>query len=54
LGGDNMNQWFDLRDRFEDWARKEGCDQVRIFARKGWARKLPDYKIQAYVMSKQL
>lgn len=54
LGGDNMKAWFALKDQFETWATNEGCNEVRMFARKGWARELPDYKIRSYVMSKAL
>jgi len=54
LGGENMKAWFSLKDQFENWAKNEGRSEVRMFARKGWARELPDYKIRAYVMSKTL
>lgn len=54
LGGDNMKAWFSLKDQFENWAKTEGRDEVRMFARKGWARELPDYRLRAYVMSKTL
>lgn len=54
LGGENMKAWFSLKDQFENWAKTEGRDEVRLFARKGWARELPDYKIRAYVMSKTI
>jgi hypothetical protein len=54
LGGENMKTWFSLKGEFEKWAKAEGCNEVRMFARKGWARELPDYKIRAYVMSKAI
>jgi hypothetical protein len=56
LGGDNgsIKDLIELRAEFESWAKVEGCNRVRFFARKGWARYLPDYKLAAYVMSKEL
>lgn len=54
LGGENMKAWFSLKDTFEEWAKTEGCTEVRLYARKAWAKQLPDYKLAAYVMSKRL
>ena len=54
IGGDNMKSWFSLKDQIEAWAKAEGCNEVRLFARKGWARELPDYTIRAYVMVKKI
>jgi hypothetical protein len=54
FGGDNMKAWFALKDRFEDWARGEGCRDVRLWARKGWAKHLPDFKLTHYILRKTL
>lgn len=56
LGGENgsLSEILELRPEFEKWAKTEGCNRVDILARKGWAPKLPDYKLVAYVMSKQI
>lgn len=54
FGGDNMKAWFSLKDHFEDWARGEGCRDVRLWARKGWARHLPDFKLTHYILRKTL
>jgi hypothetical protein len=54
LGGDNMKAWFSLKEKFEEWAKDEGCTEVRLYARKAWAKHLSDYKLTAYVMSKTL
>ncbi len=35
-------------------ARKHGCQRIEIYARKGWARKLPGWEIRHVVMSKEL
>lgn len=56
LGGEsgNLSDILELRSEFEVWAKTEGCSRVDMFSRKGWPKKLPDYKLVAYVMSKDL
>lgn len=56
LGGEpgHLIGILELRGELESWAKTEGCNRVRIMARKGWAPKLPDYKLAKYVMSKDL
>lgn len=56
LGGEsgNLKDILDLRTEFEVWAKTEGCNRVRFYARKGWAKYLPDYKLASYVMSKEI
>lgn len=54
FGGDNMKAWFSLKSQFENWARGEGCRDVRLWARKGWARHLPDFKLTHYILRKEL
>lgn len=54
LGGENMKAWFELKEQFEKWAKDEGCTEVRLHARKGWAKHLPEYRLVAYEMSRTL
>lgn len=56
LGGESghLFEILELRSEFETWAKSEGCTRVKIYLRKGWAPKLPEYKLVAYVMSKEL
>lgn len=54
FGGENMKAWFSLKDTFEKWAKDEGCSDVRLWARKGWAKHLPDYNLTHYIMRKEL
>lgn len=56
LGGEggNLDEILGLRSQFEVWAKTEGCNRVDMYLRKGWARKLPDYRLVAYVMSKEI
>lgn len=43
-----------LMDEIEDWAKQKGCKQMHFTGRKGWARRLPDYKAIAIVMQKEI
>lgn len=52
FGGENMNDWFDQKDSFEKWAKTEGCHDIRLWARKGWAKRLDDFKLTHYIMRK--
>ena len=54
LGGEDLKEWVHLRSQIEAWAKAEGCTCVQLWARKGWARHLQDYKIVQYVMRKDL
>lgn len=56
LGGEDgsLRDLLDMRAELESWAKTEGCNRVRFFARKGWAKYLPDYKLASYVMSKDI
>lgn len=56
LGGEsgNLSDILELRSEFEAWAKIEGCNRVKIYLRKGWVRKLPEYKLTAFVMTKDL
>lgn len=46
--GERMDEWLHLRADIENWAREQGAEAAKIVGRKGWERKLPDYK-PAYV-----
>lgn len=56
IGGDDgsLKDLLDLRAELEAWAKVEGCTRVRIYGRLGWARRLPDYKLKIYVLSKDI
>ena len=54
FGGENMNQWFVLKDVFEQWAKDNGCSDIRFWARKAWVKKLKDYDLTHYIMRKVL
>lgn len=56
LAGDDgkLNDLLDLRSELESWAKIEGCNRFRVYGRKGWAKRMPDYKLASYVLSKDL
>lgn len=52
-GGKNMSKWVKCLPHIEDWARQNGCNQMRIYGRIGWAKVL-DYNIKCTLMDKDL
>jgi N-acyl-L-homoserine lactone synthetase len=36
--GEQFERWFNYMDQICEWARKEGCKKMEIFARPGWER----------------
>jgi hypothetical protein len=54
FSGEDMRLWFDLKHEFEAWALAEGCKDIRIWARRGWCKTLPDYRTTHFLMRKIL
>lgn len=54
LGGRNMADWFDLKSDIEAWATQNGCEMAFMWARKGWAKHLPDFHLTHYILAKEL
>lgn len=52
--GENRASWIHLLTEIEDWARSKNCASMEIFARKGWARVLPDYRLTSIVLERDL
>lgn len=52
-GGANVDAWAPWIGTVEEWARGEGCTEMRIYGRIGWARKL-NYRIDYTRLSKAL
>ena len=44
----------ELLAEIEAWGRRVGCNEVFLTGRRGWARKLPDYRIETITMRKGL
>jgi hypothetical protein len=53
-GGKDRARWLPLLDGIEDFARKEGCAEMRIYGRKGWERVLSGYRSRYVILGKEL
>jgi len=53
-GGNGMANWLGLLDELEAWAKQQGCSIMRLIGRKGWKRKLNDYRETRVVLDKRL
>ncbi len=54
-GGEDFDQWAHTLGDIEKWARKQGCDAVRITGRPGWrVYKKQGYKEPFVVLEKAL
>lgn len=47
-------QWSRLITDIEKYAQAEGCDAVRIYGRRGWARVLPGYRVAKVVLERRI
>ena len=36
LGGSKMDEWGKYQPLVEDWARENGCTEMRVYGRRGW------------------
>jgi hypothetical protein len=52
--GKRLNDWIHLIDEIEEYARAAGCDRLETWARKGWAKHLPDFKLTHILLEKDL
>jgi len=53
-GADDHARAAPLLAELEAYARSEGCAAMRVYGRKGWTQRLPDYRITAIIMDKAL
>ncbi len=54
LAGRGAHKWMHLLEQLEDVARAEGCTRLEMYARKGWAKHMPDYKLTRIKLEKDL
>lgn len=54
MGGDDLSGVINLRKNLEDFAKIEDCSYVAIYARKGWIRRLRDYRLTHYLLMKEI
>src|SRR5262249_1851697 len=47
-------QWLSLRSGLEAYAAAEGCGAMRVLGRRGWAKLLPDYKVNQVILEKEI
>lgn len=52
--GRDSHEWLHLLDEIEEWARSIGCGKIEMWARKGWQRKLPDYRMTHVLLERDL
>lgn len=52
--GAGVDAWVHLVGEMEQWAKREGCKRLNMWARKAWARKLPTYKMTHVLLEKDL
>ncbi|HEX5509826.1 MAG TPA: hypothetical protein VFX37_15100 [Pseudolabrys sp.] len=53
-GGHDRARWLPLIAGIEEFARREGCSEMRVYGRKGWARVLDDYRPRYVILEKKL
>lgn len=52
--GENSLEWLHLMDEWQQHAAKWGCTRIEATMRKGWAKRLPDWKMTHVTLSKEL
>ena len=52
--GKHMPAWIGLLDDLEEYARSVGCNRIEAYARKGYAKHMPDYKMTHVMLEKDL
>jgi len=52
--GQDSHTWLHLMPQLEDHCRQVGCQKIEMWARKGWAKKFPEYKLTHVLMEKDL
>ena len=53
LGGSKMSEWKYYMSFVEDWAREQGCTEMRVYGRSGWAKPF-GFTIDYTKMSKRI
>ena len=54
VSGRERRRWLPLLSEIENWARGQGCTHAILWARKGYARDLPDYRLEHVELVKEL
>lgn len=54
LNGENSLDWLHLIADLEAWAKHQGCSRITGHMRKGWAKRMPDYRMTHVCLEKDL
>lgn len=54
MTGEDSMEWVHLTGKLEEWATFQGCEVLDMIARKGWAKRLPDYRMTHVFLEKEL
>ena len=56
MGGERMKEWLTSNtiEKFEDWAKTEGCSYIDVFGRRGWKKVLPGYEEDCVLLRKAI
>lgn len=52
--GVDASKWTMLISELEKWAVSEGAASIQAWARRGWAKRLPDYEMTHVLLEKEL
>lgn len=52
--GNDFDQWYPLRKDIYQWAKQFGCTSCEFYGRKGWIRKLKEYKLLHVCMKEKI
>ncbi len=54
FSGEDRREWVQLLDTLEEHMRNAGVQRMEIWARRGWLRELPNYKLTHVLLEKDL
>jgi len=52
IGGKDWELWAHYLDSVEQWAKSLGCERVVVYGRRGWEKRLKDYRRTAVILEK--
>lgn len=52
--GDDPKTWVGIITQLEEWAKTQGCNRMEVWARKGWAKYLDEYKLTHVMLERAI
>lgn len=52
--GEHSHEWAHLISEIENWAKSQGCGKIETWARKGWVKRLPEYRMTHVLLEKDI